>query len=60
MQKQTRQLILKLPPKQKSLDFETANLWNKIPRRDQDACRVALSRLLFRVIQSKQKDEDHE
>ena len=60
MRKTIGQLITKLPPKQQTLDFETANLWKRLPRRDQNACRVAVSRLLFSVTQSHQKDEDHE
>jgi len=60
MRKTTRQLITKLPPKQQTLDFETASVWKRLARKDQNACRVALSRLLFSVAQSHQKDEDHE
>ena len=55
-----RQLVAKLPPKQQALDFFKSNLWEQLPRRDQQACCQALAKLLVQVTRSMQENENNE
>lgn len=63
MQKNIRQLIAELPPKQQSLPFQrdiASPTWQAFRHEDQQACRAALSRLFVQVIQTNRKAKDDE
>jgi hypothetical protein len=57
---QLKQLARTLPPQQQTLDFADANLWRQLPTADRQACRDAITALLFQVALAVQEDQSNE
>jgi hypothetical protein len=55
---QLGQLAAMLPPRQQRLDFAKSTLWERLPKRDQRACRDALAKLLYQTIQPNDEDDE--
>jgi len=58
-QRQLKQLMQTLPPKQQTFDFGSQSLWQQIPAEDQRACRDAIAAFLYQVAVSTLENPEH-
>jgi hypothetical protein len=58
-QRQLKQLMQTLPPKQQTLDFGSQNLWQQLPAEDRRACRDAIAAFLYQVAVSTPENPEH-
>jgi hypothetical protein len=56
---QLRHLARTLAPKQQTLDFANAELWQQLPAVHREACREALAALLYQVATTTPANEIH-
>mgnify|MGYP001332534218 CR=1 FL=1 len=60
LESQRQQLVRRLPPKQQTLDFANSQLWQRLRKDDQLACRDAVAKLLCQVLLATQEHDEHE
>ncbi len=58
-QRQLKQLMQTLPPKQRMLDFGSQSPWQLLPTADQRACRDAIAAFLCQVAVATSANQEH-
>lgn len=54
------QLVRKMSPKQRMLDFNNSKTWEQLPKPDQKACRHAIAQLLCHTLKTEGGTDEHE
>jgi hypothetical protein len=58
-QRQLKQLMQTLSPRQQTFDFGSQNLWQQLPTEDRWACRDAIAVFLYQVAVSTPENPEH-